>query len=205
MAHDLTEASTYHATVSVPDGGEPRTAASVEAPLQRLTDRTKYLKSHVDLIEGLQTLNIALKALAYQTGWQFYTGDFGSWVSTTVTGGPFAVFQLDLPTTGRLKAFRIGAMGPSHGTFPPVNRTKFSLRKINITTGVITTVLSNIADSADQATYEAGHLVDLGALDEALTDDYVWQLVPTGESGTNSQFPYKLFGVQIDWQPPVPA
>jgi hypothetical protein len=52
MAHDLTEASTYTANVTVPDDGDALSAASVEAPFQDVADRTKYLKAHVDALEA---------------------------------------------------------------------------------------------------------------------------------------------------------
>lgn len=50
MAHNLTESASYFANVSVPDGGDARTAASVETPFQSLANRTKYLKARTDAL-----------------------------------------------------------------------------------------------------------------------------------------------------------
>jgi hypothetical protein len=49
MSHSLTETATYDASVVVPDGGDPRTAASVVEGMQALANRTKYIK---DLLSG---------------------------------------------------------------------------------------------------------------------------------------------------------
>lgn len=50
MAHNLTEIASYFANVSVPDGGDARTAASIEPGFQSLANRTKYLKARVDAL-----------------------------------------------------------------------------------------------------------------------------------------------------------
>ncbi len=42
MAKNLTEADSHAANVTVPEGGDPRTAASVETGFQQLADRTNY-------------------------------------------------------------------------------------------------------------------------------------------------------------------
>jgi hypothetical protein len=47
MAHNLTEDDDFPSTVSVPDGGDPRVAASVEPAFQSLADRTRYLGNRV--------------------------------------------------------------------------------------------------------------------------------------------------------------
>ena len=48
MTKPLVDGSTYPATIVVPTGGDARTAASVEAPFQQLTDRTAVTKTLVD-------------------------------------------------------------------------------------------------------------------------------------------------------------
>lgn len=48
MPTNLTEVSTYAATVAVPADGDARTAASVVTPFQVLADRTKYFKTLTD-------------------------------------------------------------------------------------------------------------------------------------------------------------
>lgn len=46
MAKNLVEVATFTANVSVPEGADARTAASVETPFQALANRTKYLKDN---------------------------------------------------------------------------------------------------------------------------------------------------------------
>lgn len=43
MSKILTETESFDADVTVPEGGDARTAPSVEAPFQKLTNRTRYL------------------------------------------------------------------------------------------------------------------------------------------------------------------
>ena len=53
MAHALTETSIFTTSVIVPDGGDARTAASVEAPIQDVTDRTRNLHDRASALEAL--------------------------------------------------------------------------------------------------------------------------------------------------------
>lgn len=48
MAHNLTDVDVFTSAVTVPDGGDPRTAASVEVPFQALANRTLNVKNKVD-------------------------------------------------------------------------------------------------------------------------------------------------------------
>lgn len=52
MSHTLTEADNWPNTITVPDGGDPRTAASVEVFAQGLADRSRYARNRV---RGLAT------------------------------------------------------------------------------------------------------------------------------------------------------
>lgn len=67
MPTNLTETSTFDATITVPADGDARTAASVEVPFQALANRSKYLKTLTETtgITKIKTVadNAALKAL----------------------------------------------------------------------------------------------------------------------------------------------
>lgn len=59
---DLTEVSTFTAAVHVPKTGEDVSAATLEVPLQALTNRTRILKNRadaVDVVTGVHTDEIA--------------------------------------------------------------------------------------------------------------------------------------------------
>lgn len=67
MPTNLTETSTFDATITVPADGDARTAASVVTPFQSLANRSKYLKTLTETT-GVQKIrsvadNAALKAL----------------------------------------------------------------------------------------------------------------------------------------------
>lgn len=53
MASNLTESSTFDATVTVPSDGDSMSAASVIAAFQALANRSKYLKDVVDVLDPL--------------------------------------------------------------------------------------------------------------------------------------------------------
>jgi hypothetical protein len=48
MAHNLTDVDTFTSAVTVPDGGDARTAASVEVPFQALSNRSRNNKNRID-------------------------------------------------------------------------------------------------------------------------------------------------------------
>lgn len=52
MAVDLSESSTFSGTITVPEAGDNRTAASVLGAFQALTNRTRQLKNRCDGAEG---------------------------------------------------------------------------------------------------------------------------------------------------------
>lgn len=85
MAHNLTEADTYTANVSVPDAADARTAASVETPFQALTNRAKYLYTRLTKLAGFYsdgTFHIgAQAAIVVAAEWVWGVPSIG-WFST---------------------------------------------------------------------------------------------------------------------------
>lgn len=66
MAEVLTESSSFDANVVVPQPGDARTAASVKAPIQKLTNRTKWLQDTANNHDGL--LSALRTVAAYNVG-----------------------------------------------------------------------------------------------------------------------------------------
>lgn len=64
MSHNLTEVDTFSANVTVPDGGDPRTAASVETPLQALANRTKNLNGRLGKREQIAMYTLSGTGIA---------------------------------------------------------------------------------------------------------------------------------------------
>lgn len=58
MAHNLTEVDVFTSAVTVPDGGDSRTAASVEVPFQALANRTLNVKNKIDNIGATSGLTV---------------------------------------------------------------------------------------------------------------------------------------------------
>src|SRR5258706_7012960 len=55
MSHNLTETTTFDATVTVHDSGDARTAASVNTAFQALANRTAYLNDQKNLTNAVLT------------------------------------------------------------------------------------------------------------------------------------------------------
>lgn len=86
MAHPLTEADTFTADVSVPDDGDDRNAASVEVPLQSLTNRTRHLLNLLGAFDDTEHT---------WTAWQRFQGGFTANVSLGLTGASNEIFYTD--------------------------------------------------------------------------------------------------------------
>jgi hypothetical protein len=86
MSHPLTEADAFTADVSVPDDGDDRNAASVEVPLQALTNRTRYL---------LNLLGAFGDTEHTWTAWQRFQGGLTANVSLGLTGAANEILYTD--------------------------------------------------------------------------------------------------------------
>jgi hypothetical protein len=70
MAQVLIEGTTFAATVSVPEDGDARNAASITTPFQSLTDRTRTLKNRLDVPESTATVPVTANQSNWSpTGW----------------------------------------------------------------------------------------------------------------------------------------
>lgn len=64
MAHNLTEADSFPTNVSVPDGGDDRNAASVEAPFQALTNRSRHSYNRLQALQSYVRYTISGTGIA---------------------------------------------------------------------------------------------------------------------------------------------
>src|SRR6185436_11922309 len=101
MPTNLTATSAFSSPLSVPVGGDLRTAASVEAPFQVTMNRTQYLRDH-SIGADSRAVNIPLAACTQDAAggagvWTFdATGGTPIWVQTNVTTSKRLVFDLSL-------------------------------------------------------------------------------------------------------------
>jgi hypothetical protein len=106
----LVETSEHSVDVTVPEGGDSRTAASVEGAFQKLTNRSKKAKDRIDSIVAMlsptapgtaKTKFLMLPATPMQaaaTGWYFGLGGTMRW--TAITNSAILLFPLDVLPPG---------------------------------------------------------------------------------------------------------
>jgi hypothetical protein len=67
MPKNLTPVAEYTGNVTVPLGGDARTALSVETPIQTVTNRAAYAKAHLDVLEQYANYGITGNAASGAT------------------------------------------------------------------------------------------------------------------------------------------
>lgn len=190
MPSILTEASTWGATVTVPNDGEVKSAASINGAVQTLANRTLRLKNSTP---GRATGSVQY----YVPAVAGVAADPGDWAVTNVGFGFLqfdvslaAVLQIPLllPGFGTLTEFAVlvqGALGASHSGVPATKPT-YRLLKQPIGSGSPTTVSSFTDASATAVDYDTTRFATTSSFSEALDGLSMWSVVVTGETGANS-------------------
>jgi hypothetical protein len=197
----LSEADSFDASVTVPAGGDPRTAASVDGAFQSLTNRTKNLRKGVPGIAASYDIIVP----AATTNVMFSVGYGGqlSWVfQTSVASAVQLFFPLSrLPPFGTITAvaalvngqnpIAIAAAGAAHHAALPATKPTLQLFRADPTSGAAgngTQIGATITDpSASVALYEVPHYISLTGLTEVIDTTKVYTAIVSGETGANSQ------------------
>lgn len=96
MSHALTEANdTYTASIIVPDGGDPRTAASVEEGMQDLADRLNFIRRRVEGAAASYKRSVKLM-ITNATNFNWAGAAYGVH-QHSVAGTPINLFQITVP------------------------------------------------------------------------------------------------------------
>lgn len=87
MAKNLTEVDTFTANVTVPEGGDARTASSVEPAFQALANRSLNIKNRIDTLVAARTVQRAvstLKGVFDGSNWSIPTSNLRSEVNSAL-------------------------------------------------------------------------------------------------------------------------
>jgi len=195
MASAVSETTVYEASVIGPDGGDPRTAASVRDGLQDLANRSKYLKVRADALNsyfgssgvagvGECMQNLAGVALAANWDWA-QDGTYGPIQKNATVGTvlrvPFVVPAGVTITDVRVYIKPAGAHGGLPAVMPAI-QTKY----LDIT-GTLNNVGTSQSDtSGSVGAYEAVHSITKTGLSFVTGAAGHLFVDLTAESGANS-------------------
>jgi hypothetical protein len=210
MAKELTGSGTYQATVTCPEGGDPRTAASVEAGLQDLADTASYLRNELiatnNLIIELNAEHVAATRLVYPvplldntvSEWGLQS-DFGAGTRVLIQGTPNAThpyfwFPLPaLPTGYLINQIAVHLIGASvHAVDTPP-----AVRLIRYKPSAIAFLGTTPVDDPEDAGYTSWHDLTLTTGNTAVEQGAAYYLRVAGELGTGAVSGLRCFGAQV--------
>jgi len=224
MAHALTESSTFTASVTVPDDGDVRNAASVETAFQALANRTKWLtdqrtSDNATLATGLGIMNAAIDAIEaltpgiatsltravsipgaaiVNTNTRWALNASGDWEQTGIlSSGTLELPLADFPKSGRISgiSYRV-APGTGRGGLPG-GMPVYKLLQYDAFTDT-TTIISSVTDSsASVGAYEAAHTQAVTGLTHNISATSTYSLLIEGEWSTNAQIGLVFRGARI--------
>lgn len=201
MPETLTETDVFPATITVPEDGDPRNAASVRGPFVDLTNRTRHLSGRVDrayqhVLGAGPTATYSLP-LHFTTNWDAGAGVPGFALDALGSAVDFkpvqwsnvlavAVFNLDLPHGAVIDhaSVVVDPVG-GHGDLPQYP-PKWDLL-VAPSSGATPTIIASGTDApANVAAYEAEHAITAPSFTHAIDRDNGYALKFYGEKGTNS-------------------
>jgi hypothetical protein len=192
MSHALTPVDAFTSPVTVPDDGDPKSAASVELPFQALADRVEFLRNRSwEAVAGRRIVTLA--PFVASAGWSFNDSSVGpryGLLQTDVASARRLFFSLP-NINARLVALRAyvhgnGSTIGAHGALPatlPVLR----LRTFDVDTDTLTSVASATDAPANVAAYETSHSFGITGQNLLLSTPRLnTYLQFEGETGANS-------------------
>lgn len=214
MPTTLVESSTFTPSVSVPSNGDARNSASVDAPFQEVTDRTRYLYDHVNALEAAVVGVETAKTIALPLGQpivnlnaRWALDGSGYWTQVSVADAGLLVFTFNMPAiVGRITEARLALKGAGgHGAMPGT-KPAFTLTKVNPETGNGSTTL--IPATTDPTTlvsaYEVTHVIPkfyTTGTGPQLDGTQTLALAITGEKDANSLVGLQVYGLRLVIEP----
>lgn len=202
MSHALTPSGSYNPTVTVPDPGDPRNAASVQVPFQALADSVDFVFQGVGTIQAARFTPRVNEMIAItgakntDSAWAFAGG---IWFQATAGTGHslFIDFTLDHAAAGgniQLNGVKVWIEGTTAGgthSALPVTLPKLWLASIDPTLelvgGASIITHSSLTDtSASFAAYNLPHSISITGLTLPFASNRRYWIQLDGESGTNS-------------------
>lgn len=162
MPDNLTATPEYVGSVTVPAGGDPRTALSIRVPIQTLTNRAAYAKQRIDQLEGrgaARTISTGVWAASEaewsrtEFAWQTINGSTAVRVLYYLLG--------DLPNGVVLNTVQLWIKPQGGHVGLPATMPRISLYELPVNTpstpGVA--LMTAIDDSASVSAFEAPHVI----------------------------------------------
>jgi hypothetical protein len=196
MAHNLVDVDTWTAAVTVPDDGDAANAASVEAGMQDLADRTYYLHEKIVGVASTITVPIPLCASAFNQDARFIASDgiaaygYGCWEQADPTSGGGLAFGIYLPfESGQLSSVTLYVTGRWSGAAhagPVGTMPTLTIQQQALATGVVTDLATVTDTTVAPATYDVPHTIVNPCGPVPIGPTHTYWLVVTGEAGANS-------------------
>lgn len=202
----LTETSTWVATITGIDNGDPLDSTELTTPETQLTKRTKYLRDYSHATDTTQ-MSVPIPFMPSGTSSWFYDGTSYALCQETGSTNNFGmeVAPMHIPpgaTITQVRMHVVGGQGGAHSGLP-ANMPSIGLYEVNPVTQGVVTVGSQTDTSASQPVYDAYHAVTLTVSQVvSATKRYVVRV--RGESSTNAlDNTLAVWGVDISWTAPA--
>jgi hypothetical protein len=214
MPTSLTATSAFSSPLDVPVGGDLRTAASVQAPIQVLMNRSQYLRDHTPGTDA-RSIQIPLTACVQEQAgagaWIYDNGGSpgvtGVWVNSNVSTRKQLVYDLGmiLPFGMTVTNIKVYCGSVTNHAGDVQNRITVNFEEKDLGSGP-TAPPGFTAEQMDpntaQAAYDAYHNFDL-SLSRLIDPLKRYTLIIRGESGTNAAANKLYFeGARISWGVP---
>jgi hypothetical protein len=208
MAHTLTPSSSNSvAAISVPDPGDPRTAASVEAPFQAIDNTLLWTQLHIPPIAsaGWEQGVTGSQFDALAGGAWTFTAQF--WLQTDVSAAAVLYKDVDAPPGYVINQAHARIRGNGFGvgvhSALPATMPKLTLYELDPFNNNAVLQSANATDSsANAAAYDAAHSINITGLTWTISGSRRYRVKLEGEAGANALANrLTLSSFAISWSP----
>lgn len=208
MSHVLTPASSLD-SVTVPDPGDARTAASVGTPFQQVLNRTRYLQVQswggIDRNVMYPIEGGANDDFVNATGWVYASK---GWLQTDISVAPILAIPLQVPPNVTITRVEIRLFNPgaAHSDVPATKPvlTFYEIDPFSNTSPPHVQFSANATDSsASAAAYDANHGIVISPAHLVDTSLYRYLVTLSGEAGANAAInKLQVAGLYLNWTAP---
>lgn len=201
MPQNITDATTWTATLTAPADGDAVDADDFIGHLQGLANRSKYLYAH-SMVARTQ-IQLPLTNSSIDSRWTYSVGYF---INTDTSAAAHLGIELGglVPpgaTLTEVKAFLNGGEGGAHAGVP-ANKPKIGLYEIDPTDGSFDYTIEATDPSASTGAYDVDHTITV-AVERTVSKDKRYLVEFVGESGANaSNGKLALWGISVSWTAP---
>lgn len=210
MSHSYSGTNTYPASTTLPDDGDPQTAASVNVFAADTLDRTTYLKTRVDTLLLPSTNATELYPLATRSVTRVIKGhplwepanwgfDLPAGRLTDIVGdGVSLVYPIEVPHGAMITALSVSIKPVNSHVALPATRPTIVFSTFDLATGTVTTVATVADPTAPFGSYNLVHGFGVSGLTTLVNNQLkLYRLEFTSESGANSITGLQIFGANV--------